>query len=242
MNTVDRALSKFDGVLCINLDDRPDRWSYQLNQFKRYNIKTNVERISGIDLRKDFKDTKYDIKNRLNHSKLGHAGCALSHLKAIQIAKDRGWRNVFIFEDDATFIDGNLGYADNSATDVLLREWEIFYFGATYRGPMSRITKHLLRVDNGAYALHAYGINHIVYDKILNTVPGDPEEILNIESVNGEIVSSDTYLPSIINRQLSFAADPIICTQRDNFSNISVRETPGMMKMQLDFFEKWKPM
>jgi len=198
--------------------------------------------MSGIDLRKEYKSTEYDTKwNHVNYSKLGTAGCILSHLKAIRTAKDRGWDNVVIFEDDATFIDGNLEYADTSVRDVMSREWEIFYFGATYRGPMSRVTDNLLRVDTGAYALHAYGVNSTVFDRIIDTIPGDAEDILKTESVNGEIVAADTYLPYIINNHLMFAADPIVCTQRDNFSNISVRETPGMMKMQLDFFEKWRP-
>ena len=237
------AIRRFDGALCINLDDRQDRWDYQIEQFKRFKIDDFVERLPGVDLRKDYTNTKHDTRwPHVNYSKLGTTGCILSHLKAVRTARDRGWKNVIIFEDDATFIEDNLDNVTKSVEDLLCQDWELFYFGATYRGPMSRVTKNLLRVDTGAYALHAYCMNSSVFNRLLHVIPDDPEEILTTERVNGEIVAADTYLPYIINNHLTFATDPIMCTQRDNFSNISIRETPGMRQMQLDFFEKWKPM
>ena len=114
-------------------------------------------------------------------------------------------------------------------------------FGATYRSPMTRITDNLLRVNGGAYATHAICYNEKVYDKILDNVSGEFEDLFNIKAVKGNVVAIDVILVSVLHPGLTFASDPMVAVQRDDFSNISVRETPGMTNMQVNFFNKWRP-
>ena len=73
-----------DGVLYINLDKRTDRRDAMEAQCEVYGI--SCERLPAIA-----------------HS-FGIVGCTKSHRAAYQLAKDRGYKNVLIFEDDFQFL------------------------------------------------------------------------------------------------------------------------------------------
>ncbi len=73
-------------VLYINLDRRIDRRKHFENQFSDFK---NVERVEAIDTC----DTN------------GYYGCAQSHIKALKRAKEKGYSQVIICEDDFEWID-----------------------------------------------------------------------------------------------------------------------------------------
>lgn len=73
-----------DGVFFINLDKRTDRRAEVEGEFARVGL--DVERFVGIE------------------RKPGIVGCGLSHLGCLKLAKERGYKNVLIFEDDFEFL------------------------------------------------------------------------------------------------------------------------------------------
>lgn len=102
----------------INLDHRPDRNEWMVNQFKRFNI-SNYERISGIK------------------EKFGHIGCSKSHIVAIKKFIDSDEDTCIILEDDFKFIVPKQTYAEllnklySSST-----EWNIVLLAANViQGP-----------------------------------------------------------------------------------------------------------
>jgi len=74
---------KISNILYINLDKRTDRLQHVKEQLSV--IKLKGERFKAIELTN------------------GRLGCTLSHIKCIQLAKERNWDHVFICEDDITF-------------------------------------------------------------------------------------------------------------------------------------------
>lgn len=74
-------------VLYINLDKRPDRKIHIENQLSPPSWK-HVHRIEAVD----------------TSSSSGYFGCVLSHLKALQYAKQMDWDEVIIFEDDFEWV------------------------------------------------------------------------------------------------------------------------------------------
>jgi len=74
-----------------------------------------IHNIIYINLDKRY-DRRVQIENELNHMKLSyerfsaishkHAfiGCAYSHLAVLKLAKQRGYKNILILEDDFTFL------------------------------------------------------------------------------------------------------------------------------------------
>ena len=84
-------------IIYINLDYRTDRRDMFLDECKKMNIPMElVERFSAIHL-----PTEPGL------------GCTLSHLNVLDIARQRGYENVLIFEDDFTFIQDELSFKKN---------------------------------------------------------------------------------------------------------------------------------
>jgi GR25 family glycosyltransferase involved in LPS biosynthesis len=80
-------MSQFiDKIIYINLDKREDRRKEIENELNNYGF-TNYERFSAYET-----------------SGFGALGCANSHLQALKIARERGYKNVLIMEDDFMFI------------------------------------------------------------------------------------------------------------------------------------------
>lgn len=75
----------------------------------------NIDKIFYINLDKRT-DRRDEIEQELNtmelpyerfpaiHNSNGIVGCGYSHLSVLKIARDRGYKNVLIFEDDFTFL------------------------------------------------------------------------------------------------------------------------------------------
>jgi glycosyl transferase family 25 len=73
-----------DKVFYINLDIRPDRKEKIEERLTSYGIE--AERFPAI-----------------YHDTFGLVGCGKSHLAVLKLAKERGYKNVFILEDDFMF-------------------------------------------------------------------------------------------------------------------------------------------
>lgn len=81
-----------DKVVYINLADRTDRREMIENELFSHIPREKVIRLNAI------RDTP------------GHVGCSQSHIKALEMAIQEGWRNVLIVEDDAMFNKYEKGY------------------------------------------------------------------------------------------------------------------------------------
>jgi len=79
-------------------------------------MSTNIDKIIYINLDKRI-DRRTDIEKELNDFGLeyerfqaietpgfGILGCGQSHLAVLKLAKERGYKNILIFEDDFTFL------------------------------------------------------------------------------------------------------------------------------------------
>ena len=83
-----KNVNEIKNIYYINLDSRPDRKSHFEKQMQ----------LIGLSA------TRF---NAIKHS-IGAIGCSMSHLKCLQIAKERNWSHVFICEDDILFLNPNL--------------------------------------------------------------------------------------------------------------------------------------
>lgn len=73
-----------DKIFYINLDKRDDRRSQIESQLAQYGLQ-NYERFSAI------------------YKPLNGVGCSESHLAVLKIARDRGYKNILMLEDDFIF-------------------------------------------------------------------------------------------------------------------------------------------
>jgi GR25 family glycosyltransferase involved in LPS biosynthesis len=136
----------FGGVFYINLDKRADRRvEFEAEMAK---VGLNAERFSAIEMRP------------------GIVGCGYSHLAVLKLARDRGLKNVLIFEDDFEF----LVPAEEFWTDIKA----FFRMGLRYDVAMLAHNLHashpfndlLLAVDYATTA-SAYIVNSYFYDALI---------------------------------------------------------------------------
>lgn len=149
------GLNKFDGIVYINLSSRKDRKKHILDQLDQYGVKSE-NRIYRIDA--------------VHTPKNGHKGCALSHVKALKLAKDKGWNNVLILEDDFEFAlspEETNRMVSQFFFNFSKKEWDVVLLAAN--GGLLQKTPHfyLWRVLGRAQTTSGYAIHSRFYDTLL---------------------------------------------------------------------------
>ena len=86
-----------ENCLFINLDKRVDRLEHVTKQLEMMGI--NGERFKAVE------------------TKDGAIGCTMSHIKCLELAKARGYEQVFICEDDIEFTNVHSGKVQNDIAE-----------------------------------------------------------------------------------------------------------------------------
>lgn len=146
----------FPPTLVINLDSRKDRYDEITNEFRKW--PASIERVSAVMYSPGWK------------------GCSASHLKCVQIAKEREYPWVVILEDDCILttsaihqFQSVLPYLWNHKND-----WDIFYGGTTLVTKSDHVSYIPRIYEVKGYAAHFSLIHRSTYDSILQ---GHPKEI-----------------------------------------------------------------
>ena len=125
----------FDGIFCINLKSRDDRYEAASALFKEHQIPVTFHRVT-------------------KHPTSGLQGCFESHVEVIKNAYDAGMQNVLIFEDDLVttgnydlkLLDDAISFMKND------NAWDIFYLG-----PFPEIKRFSTEATpyNNVYKIHS---------------------------------------------------------------------------------------
>lgn len=153
----------FDGITVINLDKDLRKWVRFMDQAVKYGFADKVVRVSGV------------------YHKNGAYGCAVAHRNCMDIARQKGWSNILIMEDDVKFL-YNPSYiieAMSGAVSKLKKEktWDLFYLGLSMREPLFnvsdlRTTGDIIRSDRRWFGRFAYAANHTVFD-VFDNIPDE---------------------------------------------------------------------
>jgi len=146
----------FDGIVYINLKHRSERNKHIKNELKLYNFDFNkIHRIDAV-YNKDC----------------GHLGCCQSHIKAIELAKSKKWKNILIFEDDFIF-NKDFAYVSENLNNIFNEKinYDVFLLaGSNVAGAFNKnniINKNYKRISNTT-TTSSYILNEHYYDKLLN--------------------------------------------------------------------------
>jgi len=169
------------GAFYINLEHRKDKNEFMIEQFKRLGLDAFVERFPAISA---FDTIDYRVDDNHKMFLLGQA-CSLSHKNIIQIAKDRGYKNVLIFEDDALFYENETYTALQIIEEALneltkINNWDIFYFGANLHDKELKLySDHIIKCDC-CTSTQAYILNSTSFDKVLENKFDKPFDVIDI--------------------------------------------------------------
>lgn len=193
-------LDYFDKIFVINLDKRSDRWSKVVENFKKINL-SNYERFSAIE------------------TPNGWEGCKASHLSIIKKAKENGYKNFLVFEDDFVLSEDFNDVLKKSLVD-LPNDWDMFYLGGNLVKCSSKIpTSNNITKVNSVLTTHCYAMKNTIYDKVLNEAPSIPPQrgFLRGQSI-------DVYYSEFICKNNNvYIINPMICTQGNDYSDIEKR-------------------
>ena len=133
-------------VIYVNLDKRLDRRAEMESEFRTLGI--SGERFSAIE------------------KKPGIVGCGLSHLAVLRKARDEGWPNVMIFEDDfESVVDASTFHSTLKTFFETTTDWDVLMFaysleeGRPYNDTFGYVTK--------ATTTAGYIIHQRMYDSLI---------------------------------------------------------------------------
>ena len=152
----------FDKVYLINLPTETDRLAKAIENCERVGIEFElVPAIHGTSEEVVINSEPCTGWNR-NAAALG-----LTTLKLVKDAKEKGYKNIFIMEDDVDFIEHNFSTIFNKAIEGLPEDWDFFHLNVTNEYPTEWVSSCLLRLG-GAWCCQAYGINSTIYDEYIS--------------------------------------------------------------------------
>ena len=201
-------------VLYINLDHRVDRKDYVLGQLATIGV-MNPERFPAIKMT------------------AGNVGCALSHIRCIEMAKARNWPQVLICEDDITFMDA--GVFINSLRQFLESEtsWDVLVLGGNNCPPFSIISDYYVRVHN-IQTTTGYIVKKGYYDVLLANFKEGLANLLR-EPEKKKLFSIDIWWKHLQQTDRWFLLTPLTVVQAYDFSDIEGKVTDyRCMMLDLD--------
>ena len=157
-----------------------------------------------------------------------HRGCAESHLKCIQIAKDRNLDFICILEDDCLFVDDRMENAFKSEPISIPSGWEIVFLGYNALRAYP-VASHLMKLII-SFAAHAYIVHSRIYDEILDGYRSqwyNIPEMYDIEQYDHDLLYGkeiiDVFYAKYIchRRGQCYGIYPILATQSPNESSIT---------------------
>ncbi|HSJ48464.1 MAG TPA: glycosyl transferase [Gammaproteobacteria bacterium] len=216
-----------DGILVINLDDRPDRWRDVLDELSPYVDTARLHRLSAVKgtTLEGFGERPLFGGRSRDRTWAGRAGCALSHREAIAYAARQGWHSVLILEDDIQIRDGLSDVCANLARALEQCAWDFCYLGFTdpvgpFRLVRSLDSKHSLFRVYGCNTAHAYLVRDSVFDELLKRMP-------TREKVWGWIARNRAvdrwYMRSFSRNSCVLVVSPSVIGQKQGFSDITGR-------------------
>jgi len=186
----------FQGIYCINLDHRTDRWEHACGEFAKLGILDRVTRFPAIA------------------AEDGRVGVIKSHLGIIKAATDKKLENVLVFEDDVKFVgEDPKNVLDKALDQIGDIEYFLLYLGANIHGRLEKVRKNLL-LAKVAYGAHAICYHERVYELFVKFFDG-MDRIARREDIL-DVCLSETFQA----KHVCFLLNPMIATQISSYSDI----------------------
>jgi GR25 family glycosyltransferase involved in LPS biosynthesis len=172
----EKGINLFDQIVYINLDHRKDRKKSILSELGRLGAdRAKVYRLSA----------HYDLLN-------GTRGCVISHIKALDLAKTRGWNHFLILEDDCLFAE------EERKVEALIQlffsldlpSWDVFLLGGRVDLYEKTPWPYLIRILKSQRA-HAYAVSSTYISSLRNCYAKA------LQSMEGDLFSAQSYFKAL---------------------------------------------
>jgi len=206
-NTALSSISDIKHAVYINLKHRTDRRVHVEQQLESIGI-TSPTRFNAIKLPN------------------GALGCSMSHLRCLQIAKERGWPHLLLCEDDIQFLDPALfvknlnGFLENHQDDS---SWDVLLIAGNNMPPYGLEDDYSVRVFQ-CQTTTGYIVKQHYYDKLIANIKEGIEKLIK-EPHNHRFYAIDKYWFNLQQSDYWFLITPLTVVQKEDYSDIEKRIT-----------------
>ncbi len=224
-----------DGIVLINLDRNPERWERFCTGCGRHLPADRLHRLSAVEGVRlpGYGEAPWFTGATGERARFwgGTAGCALSHRRAIEMAKARGWHRILVLEDDAAM--GEMSEAYSRVLSQALEQLQggyMLYLGYNRPRPYGRRLSgeggvSLWRIE-GVLATHAYLVTSELYDTLLDCLPREN----NVWEWLSRYRAVDVFYRDFLTNGQgvpTYSVEPQLFQQGDFESSISTAASPS---------------
>ncbi len=205
----------FEHTYVINLKNRPDRLEHVNNEFNKLNI--------------------IPIRFNAIQTTDGAIGCTLSHIKCIELAIENNYEQIFICEDDITFMDQNTLQTSLDKFNKNIKIWDVLIIGGNVVKPYDQVNDFCLKIKN-CQTTTGYIVKKHYYQTLLENFRTGVQQLLNKK--NPKMFAIDIYWKLLQQTDNWYLLYPLTVTQYENFSDIEKRNT-NYNHLMLDPVKDW---
>ena len=210
------SISKIEHALYINLESRKDRKQHVEAQLKLVGI--SAERFNAVKLPD------------------GALGCSMSHLKCLQMAKEKGWDHVLICEDDITFTNPGLFIQQINKFLSKQENWDVVLLAGNNMPPYKPIEDYCVQVTR-CQTTTGYLVKSHYYDKLIDNIKTGMNMLVRNRDMH-KIYAIDKYWFLLQDKDLWFLITPLSVVQREDYSDIEKRHT-NYTKVMVDLDKRY---
>jgi hypothetical protein len=209
-------LTDLTNVFYINLESRPDRKEHIEAQLKTVGF-PKVERFNAVKLPNGN----------------GRVGCSLSHIKCLEIAKERGYSHLLICEDDTLFLKPDLFKEQLNKFLAKHYNWDVVLFAGNNVPPYTRIDDACIRITR-CQTTTCYLVNGTYFDTLIANMKEGVGKLMK-DPASHFFNAIDKYWTTLQQTDNWYMITPLTVIQREDFSDIEQRRTNyGQMMVDLD--------
>ena len=205
-------------ALYINLDSRKDRREHVEAQLAT--IKSGMPNLVA------------ERFNAIKHAE-GAIGCSMSHMRCIQIAKQRGWDHVLVCEDDVLFTNVPLFLTQLSKFMATVPDWDVVLLAGNNIPPFRVVNDACVQISN-CQTTTAYVVKSHYYDTLIDNYRAGINKLMRQPTQKLDY-AIDRYWFELQRRDRWFLITPLSVVQREDYSDIEQRVTNyGHLMLDLD--------
>lgn len=184
------------------------------------NLEERTDRKRQIEKQLDILKWKYQRFDAIK-AKSGRLGCSLSHLKLLQMAKEKELPYIVILEDDIMF-------TKFDKFKWLLKEFlkenlnfDVYLLAGNLRAPGEKVTPNILKVSR-SFTTTGYIVMRHYYNILIQNIKEGIQNLL--KNTNNSLFAVDSYWLKLQQSGNWYISFPRTVTQQPDYSNIENRE------------------
>ncbi len=210
-----------------------------LNKIQTYyiNLESRTDRKEHVE--KELQKLGINNINRFNAIKMenGALGCSMSHLKCLQLAKEKDYEYIFICEDDITFLNPTLFLMQLNKFLSTSRIWDVILVAGNNMIPYTPIDNTCIKVSN-CQTTTGYIVKREYYDKLITNYKEGIEN--QIKEPSKPEYKIDKYWFKLQRDDNWFLITPLSVIQREDYSDIEKKVT-NFSNYMLNYNKAYKP-